>query len=92
LDFHARKLDDAATQKTWVQTQKREMAEENARNKQEEADYAAQTDAITRMRGMLEDEATLKKKQMMKDMQAENRRLAQEKRDRESNWSKNQQA
>jgi hypothetical protein len=90
LDHQARKQDDAATQKMWVQTQKREMAEENARNKQEEADYAAQTDAVTRMRGMLEDEATLKKNQMMKQMQADNRRMAQEKRDRENSWKDNQ--
>jgi hypothetical protein len=38
------------------------------------------------MRGMLEDEATMKKKQMMKDMQDYNKRLAEEKRQRESNW------
>jgi len=74
----------------WVQTQNREMNEENSRLKQEEADYAAQTDAVTRMRGMLEDEATLKKAQMMKDMQAENRRLAQAKKDRENSWKNNQ--
>ena len=30
--------------------------------------YAQQTEAITRMRGMLEDEATQKKAQMMKEM------------------------
>jgi hypothetical protein len=41
------------------------------------------------MRGMLEDEATLKKAQMMKDMQAENRRLAQAKKDRENSWKNN---
>ena len=39
---------------------------------------------ITRMRGMLEDEATMKKAAMMKAMQDENKRLAQAKRDREN--------
>ena len=43
------------------------------------------------MRGMLEDEATMKKAAMMKAMQDENKRLAQAKRDRENQW-KNQQA
>ncbi len=42
------------------------------------------------MRGLLEDEATMKKKNAMKEMQAYNKRLAQEKRDREANWNKNQ--
>lgn len=50
-----------------------------------------QTEAITRMRGMLEDEATAKKANAMKEMQAENKRLAQAKRDKESNWNKDQQ-
>ena len=45
--------------------------------------YAQQTEAITRMRGMLEDEATQKKAQMMKEMQEENKRLALEKKRRE---------
>ena len=43
------------------------------------------------MRGMLEDENTMKRQQMMKQMQEENKRLAQEKRDRENNWKNNQQ-
>jgi hypothetical protein len=41
------------------------------------------------MRGMLEDEATEKRKKMMQDIQAENKRLALEKRMREekdSDW------
>jgi hypothetical protein len=47
--------------------------------------YSNQTEAITRMRGMLEDEATMKKKNMMLEMQAENRKLAQQKKDRDKN-------
>lgn len=38
------------------------------------------------MRAALEDEATAKKKQMMKELQAYNQDLAQQKRDRESKW------
>ena len=44
------------------------------------------------MRGMLEDDATAKKKQMMKELQDYNKKLAQEKKDRETNWKKNQEA
>lgn len=42
------------------------------------------------MRGMLEDESTMKKKQMMKDLQDYNKRLAEEKRQREQAWRQNQ--
>ena len=38
------------------------------------------------MRGMVEDHATAKKAAMMKEMQEENKRLAQQKRDRETAW------
>jgi hypothetical protein len=41
---------------------------------------------LTRMRGMLEDENTDKRARMMKELQEENKRLAKEKRDRESSW------
>jgi cytochrome c556 len=41
---------------------------------------------MNRMRGMLEDENTAKRQQMMKQMQEENKRLAQEKRDKERSW------
>ena len=43
------------------------------------------------MRGMLEDEATAKKAAMMKSVQDENKRMAQEKRNRENAWNKDQQ-
>ena len=38
------------------------------------------------MRGMLEDEMTMKRKNMMKEMQEENKRLAQMKRDNTNDW------
>ena len=41
------------------------------------------------MRGMLEDEATMKKKQMMKELQEYNQRLADEKKQREAAWRQN---
>ena len=53
--------------------------------------YAMQTDAITRMRGMLEDEANQKKASMMKEMQAYNKQLALEKKRREQGWKEDQQ-
>jgi hypothetical protein len=43
------------------------------------------------MRGMLEDEMSNKRAQMMKELQEENKRLAREKRDRENQWKNDQQ-
>ena len=43
------------------------------------------------MRGMLEDDVTLRKNAQLKALQENNKRLAQEKRDREENYRKNQQ-
>jgi len=73
-----------ATQNEWIEQQKREHRDESDRNRAEEKAYADQTDAITRMRGMLEDEATMKKKNAMLQMQADNKRMAQEKRNKET--------
>ena len=61
-----------------------------AQNRAEEEAYAAQTDAITRMRGILEEEANEKRGAMQKAIQEENRRLALEKKRREEAWKKNQ--
>ena len=52
--------------------------------------YAQQTEAITRMRGMLEDEMNEKRAKMMKEMQEENKRLALDKKRREQAWAANQ--
>lgn len=43
------------------------------------------------MRGMLEDESTAKRNAAMKQLQQDNLRLAQEKRDRENAWKNGQQ-
>ena len=48
--------------------------------------YDEQTLALNRMRGMMEDEMTQKRANMMKELQEENKRLAREKRDRENSW------
>ena len=54
-------MNHAAIQKEWVKQQKREH-DWNVQNEvKEESEWAAQTESITRMRGMLEDEATMKK-------------------------------
>ena len=52
--------------------------------------YAQQTEAITRMRGLLEDEMTDKKNQQLKELQAYNQMLADQKRAREKAWAENQ--
>ncbi len=75
-----------------MQEQKREHATQAEMDRAEEQAYAEQTAAITRMRGMLEDEATAKKAAMMRAVQEENLRLAQAKRDREAAWRADQQA
>lgn len=81
---------NAGLQKDWIKEQVREHQWIADNENRENSEYSSQTDAITRMRGMLEDEATMKKKQMMKDLQDYNKRLADEKRQRESNWRNNQ--
>jgi hypothetical protein len=50
-----------SVQKQWVHEQISEKEDINNSLKNEEAAYAQQTEAITRMRGLLEDEMTDKK-------------------------------
>ena len=80
----------AEQQKNWCNQQIKEHQDADASNKQQEADYAEQTAAITRMRGMLEDENTARKNAQLKALQEENKRLAQAKRDREEAWRNDQ--
>ena len=54
--------------------------------RQEDRAYAEQTEALTRMRGMLEDENTAKRNQALKEMQAYNKMLALQKKQREEAW------
>jgi hypothetical protein len=55
-------------QKDWVKQQVREHDWNKSNEQKEEADYAEQSENIVRMRGMLEDEATLKKKAQLKEL------------------------
>jgi hypothetical protein len=50
-------------QKEWVKEQTREHQYDAENQKQEEFEYAAQTDMITRARGMMEDDNTMRKNQ-----------------------------
>ena len=63
---------NASTQKDWVNQQLREKQMMAYIERQEEEAYAEQTDTLNRMRGMLEDEMTQKRNQMMKQIQQEN--------------------
>ena len=77
---------NAQNQRDWADQQLREKRQAKAQEDEDDRQYALQTEAITRMRGMMEDEATQRKNAMMKEMQAENRRLALEKKRREADW------
>ena len=66
----------AAQQKQWCDNQIGEHNDQDNSNKQQSSDYAEQTAAITRMRGMLEYEQTMRKQQQLKEMQEENKRMA----------------
>ena len=68
----------------------REKRQAAAAEQDEEDAYAKQTEAITRMRGMLEDEANEKRAAMNKMIQLENKRLALEKKQREEAWKDDQ--
>lgn len=81
---------NAKNQRDWIEQQKREQKFIQDQERADEAAYAQQTETITRMRGMLEDEANQKKANALKQMQEENKRLAQAKRDAESNWRADQ--
>ena len=65
-EYGQRMAHNAATQKEWANEQSRQMAEQRAREAEEERQYAAQTDALNRMRGMLEDENNMKRANMLK--------------------------
>mmetsp|Transcript_33295 Transcript_33295/g.51045 ORF Transcript_33295/g.51045 Transcript_33295/m.51045 type:complete len:93 (+) Transcript_33295:30-308(+) len=63
LNFRQRMGTNANMQKEWVKEQVREHKWQDQLNKKEDCAYAEQTDAITRMRGMMEDDMTMRKKQ-----------------------------
>jgi hypothetical protein len=52
---------NAQNQRDWADQQRREMAAAAQAEREEEMAFAAQEEAILRMRGMLEDEANQRK-------------------------------
>lgn len=61
LVYHQRMEVNAQNQKDWADQQAREKRFIAEQNRLEEEAFAQQTEAITRMRGMLEDENTQKR-------------------------------
>ena len=60
-DYRQRVTNNAKMQKEWVKEQIREHQWQDQLNKKEGVNYADQTDTITRMRGMMEDDMTMRK-------------------------------
>ena len=61
LDYRNRLNENSKIQKAWVKEQNAEKEAIQNHMSAEDAQYAAQVDAMTRMRGLLEDEMTAKK-------------------------------
>jgi hypothetical protein len=59
--YNQRMMINAQNQKDWADQQVREKRFAIAQEKADDHAYAQQTDALTRMRGMLEDENTMKR-------------------------------
>lgn len=70
-------------QKNWVEQQKYEKEMRLKQEREEERQYAEQTLSINRMRGILESDHELKRKEMNRQMMEQNRRLTEEKKERE---------
>ena len=72
-----------------IKEQLREKKLKEMMEKQEEDDWAEQTDMVTRMRGMLEDENNNKRFNKEKEIQEENMRIAllkKQKEEKDSEW------
>ena len=85
LSYQQRMLWQKEQQVEAIKEQLREKRLKEMQDKQEEDDWAEQTDMITRMRGMLEDENNDKRFNKEKEIQDENRRLALLKKQKEQN-------
>jgi hypothetical protein len=70
-------------QKSWVEQQKYEKKVKQEDEREEDKQFAEQTLSINRTRAMLEAEHDKKRKDMNKMMMEYNKRLAQQKKDRE---------
>lgn len=77
---------NAQNQKDWADQQRRERNAQSAADQEEEKCYAAQEEAVLRMRGMLEDENAARVAAHHRSIVDENKRMAQQKRDRENAW------
>ena len=91
LAYHIRTKDCVMQQKEFIQEKMNENRRQKEEEDKEERDYAEQTDALTRMRGMLEDENSKKRADMNKALQEENQRMALDKKNREKNFNNDQQ-
>lgn len=65
LNYRSRVQTNASLQKEWIKEQKREHQWDAENQKSEESAYAVQTEVITRARGMMEDDMSMKKKQQL---------------------------
>lgn len=81
---------NAQNQRDWADQQKRENAAATEANREEDRNFAAQEEAILRMRGMLEDEGQARKNAYAKQMMEENKQMARQKREREEAWRNDQ--
>jgi hypothetical protein len=61
IAYRLRKQNDQQIQRDWIKQQKREHQWNDENETRENKEYADQTEAMTRMRGMLEDEMSSKK-------------------------------
>jgi hypothetical protein len=61
IAYRLRKQNDQQIQRDWIKQQKREHQWNDENDNRENKEYADQTEAMTRMRGMLEDEMSSKK-------------------------------
>jgi hypothetical protein len=84
LEYQDRFKLQQAQQKSWVEQQKFEKQVKSEEEKEEERRHAEQTLAINRMRSMIESEHDQKSKDMNRMMMEYNKKLAQEKKDREA--------
>jgi len=67
---------NAQNQRDWAAQQHRENVHQQNMDKEEAKNFAAQEEAVLRMRGMLEDENDARKAAYAKQMQNENKELA----------------
>lgn len=84
LEYQDRYKLQQMQQKSWVEQQKYESQIKKEDEKKEEQMYAEQTLAINRTRSMLEAEHDKKQKDMNRMVMEYNKKLAQQKKDREA--------